>query len=187
MNSNQVPPSYSRPTQVAVGTQRFALFYVILSSVLFLSVGFFFITSLFTMVDKIVLGVSFVGTVVFLLSLLALIQNFLSIRKFDKTALTTSGSVVELWKTANPTYNAISSNNTSTDLGGCMSGCIGGLIGAIILGTEDYYFAYHFTVSGNSFGAYQKINSSQYNALKVGDTVTIRYLSTDPIKSRAKL
>ncbi len=49
-----------------------------------------------------------------------------------------------------------------------------------------YRFAYHFTVSGKTFGAYQEIDKSKYDTLHVGDTVTVRYLPTDPTKSRVE-
>jgi len=50
----------------------------------------------------------------------------------------------------------------------------------------SYLFAYQFTVSGNSFGVRQSVDKRKYDTLQVGDTVTVRYLPTDPTKSRAE-
>ncbi|MBT3389494.1 MAG: hypothetical protein HN413_03710 [Chloroflexi bacterium] len=49
-------------------------------------------------------------------------------------------------------------------------------------GTTKYYFvAYQF---GDDYGVAQRVDSAIYKKLKVGDVVTVRYLSSDPRRSR---
>ncbi len=47
--------------------------------------------------------------------------------------------------------------------------------------TKHYFVAYQF---GDDYSAAQRTNSTIYKKLEVGDVVTIRYISSDPSRSR---
>jgi len=160
MNPNQVPPPYNRPTQKAIDTRIQALFWM---NVVLVMVLLFCYLTVLSVINRNIMGlcILFPASLIWLSILSEVTQDFQVATKLGATGLTTSGQVIELWQES---HHGANSSNTST----------------------TYHFAYHFTVSGNTFGACQKINKSKYNTLQVGDTVTVRYLSTDPAKSRVE-